>query len=186
MCESRRNTDDKDGVGARAARTGNGVDVAINFQEYFGLVIKSFEKAKIFDQEGVTVMQEDIFRLRWLSRVRFNSFVTNTDEIDARTLSDFTTICLGLARKARSKLGELIVVNGVVCADRVGEDAKAFALQRPKKRMTSDVYPILVDLSSGEMHYYTGSIIYGILYEKFEREYIDKHFSEPLRFLNPE
>ena len=152
-------------------------------EDYFDLVMKGFGDAMQAESEDMTVLVEDIFKLRWMTRMRFYSFIAMADALDEATMRQYMMSCVQFSRKNRSKLGEPIVCNGVVMSGDVSRGAVEYALRRPALHTTMDEYPIVVDLKAGQVHYYTGPILYGILYEKFEREYIDGHFALPARIL---
>ncbi|MCL1895559.1 MAG: hypothetical protein FWG03_03330 [Clostridiales bacterium] len=152
-------------------------------EDYFDLVMKGFGHVKPVEIEEMTVLTEDIFKLYWMARVRFYSFIAMADELDETMMRQYMMACVQFSKKNRSKLGEPIVCNGVVMSGDVKQSAVDYAQRRPALHTTMDEYPIIVDLKSGEVHYYTGPILYGIIYAKFGREYIDGHFALPARIL---
>ena len=155
----------------------------IDVQDYFDLVVKGFSHIKPRETEKMTVFTEDIFKLQWLTRVRFNSFVTLADELDARTFYGYVLDCQGLAKRGSTMFGEPYVCNVVAICDNADQAAIDYALKRPPKNPRVNTYPVIVDLKKQEVHYYTGPIFYGVIYAKFEREYIDGHFALPLKAL---
>lgn len=157
--------------------------MTIKPEDYFDLVMKGFSHLEPIESDEMTILTEDIFRFRWMARLRLCSFITYADTIDAQVMRVFIQSCLQFAKKARSKLGEPLVCNAVAMSENISGDAVEFALKRPPIQSTMDAYPVVVDLKAGDIHYYRGPILYGILYEKFEREYIDGHFALPMRVL---
>jgi len=155
----------------------------INGDKYFDLMVKGFSHLELRETEQMTIFREGVFKLRWLSRVWFNSYITFADELDLDALKSYEMDCFTLARRTRNLMGELLVCNAVVVSGSVSEDAAEYARTRPTKSPMMSRYPVVVDLARGETHYYTGPILYGILYEKFEREYIHGHFALPLEAL---
>ena len=155
----------------------------IDADDYFELVMRGFAHLKLLETDEMTIFTEDIFKFRWMTNLRFNSFITLADELDAATLNYYTLKCFGMAKQGRSKLGEPYVCNAAVISADVKQDAIDYALKRPRHHSNSSEYPIVIDLARGETYYYTGPIIHGILYEKFEREYINGHFAMPLGVL---
>ena len=157
---------------------------SINANDYFDLVMKGFAHVKQqHETEEMTVITEDIFRIAWMTRVRFNSFITFADEINLSDYRAYMMQCLGMTRQSRSKLGFPSVCNAVVVTENAPEELVEHAKKRPPMHTQMTEYTVVVDLATGETHYYTGPIFYGILYAKFEREYIDGHFAMPLRIL---
>jgi len=136
------------------------------------------------ETEEMTIITEDIFKLNWMTTVRFNSFISFADEIDLRTFRSFIMMCLNMTKQGRSKLGMPSVCNAVLIAGNVPQDVMEFACQRPSKHTTMTEYPVVVDLAKHKTYYYTGPIFYGAIYARFEREYIDGHFAMPLRILS--
>ena len=158
----------------------------IDIDKYYDLVRKCFEEGnssknlRVIETDHATMFQEDIFKLYWMARVRFSSFVATVDEADEEIIQQYTAMNMTLARRSRSKIGELICVISVIICDHVSDKIKAIAETRPEKHTTSSEYLVIIDLSAREAYYYKGPIFYGILYEKFEREYIYGHFALPL------
>ena len=161
-----------------------------DIEKYCDLVRKGFESTKqsrdlkALETENATMYQEDIFKLYWMARVRFSSFISTVDEADEAIVSQFTAMNMLAAKKNRSKLGELICVVSVVICDKVSDKVREMAETRPAKHSTASEYLVVVDLPKREIYYYTGPILYGVLYEKFEREYINGHFGLPLKVLS--
>lgn len=157
--------------------------MAIKPEDYFDLVMKGFAHLDPVESDEMTILTEDIFKFRWMARLRLSSFITLADGIDAKLMHRYLETCAQFAKKGRSKLGEPLVCNAVAMSENVSSDAVEYAMKRPQIRSSMDAFPIVVDLKTGDVYYYTGPIFYGVIYEKFEREYIDGHFALPLRVL---
>ena len=155
----------------------------IDVQDYFDLVVKGFTGKKATESEEMTIFTEDVFRWRWMSRLRIMSFVTLADELSPDDMKQYMMTVSRHAMKARSKFGEPSCCIGVVMCENPSQEAIDFALQRPQKHPALSRYSVVADLKTGEVHYYCGPILYGILYEKFEREYINGHFALPMEIL---
>ena len=155
----------------------------IDADEYFDLIMKGFSHLDPGETDEMTYFMEDIFKLRWLTRVRFNTFVTLAEELDMASFQRFRMVCLQITSKGRSKMGEPSVCNAVAICEGVAPEVVEYAQKRPAKHANMSEYPVIIDLKGGEAHYYTGPILYGILYAQFEREYIESHFALPLRAL---
>ena len=161
-----------------------------DIEKYCDLVRKGFESIKnardlkVLETENAIVYQEDVFKLYWMARVRFNSFISTVDEPDEALVRQFTAMNMLTAKKNRSKLGELICVVSVVICEKVSDRIIEMAETRPAKHSTASEYLVIVDITKREIYYYKGAILYGILYEKFEREYINGHFGLPLQVLS--
>ena len=155
----------------------------ITAEDYFELVMKGFSHLEPAENDEVTILSEDIFKFRWMARLRLCSFITHADGLDAHVMRYYTLRCIEMAKKNRSKLGEPLVCFAVAMSDSISRDAIDFSLQRPQIHPAMNVYPVLVDLKNGEIHYYTGPILYGVIYASFEREYMNGHFALPLRIL---
>ena len=157
----------------------------VEANDYFELVMKGFAHIEQkYETEEMTVVSEDIFKLIWMSSVRFDSFITFADEIDVYSFRNYVMQCLGMSRRGRSKLGIPSVCNAVVITENAPKAVIESVIQRPSMHASITEYPVVVDLVTGEAHYFTGPILYGLLRVKFEREYIDGHFALPLRFLS--
>jgi hypothetical protein len=159
----------------------------IEFEQYFDIVRKGFEGVKnlgVRETENSTLIREDVFKIYWMARVRFCSFVAVADDLDVELAQQFVLLNLKIARNERSKIGELLAVISVIACEHVTDEVREMAESRPPKHTTMSEYLVVADLSEHKAYYYRGPILYGILYEKFEREYIDGHFALPLRILS--
>ena len=156
----------------------------IDTDDYFEMVMKGFANVgNQFETETMTVITEEIFKIAWMTSVRFNNFITFADSIDLYRFQVYVNECLNMTRQNRSKLGFPSVCNAVLITENAPKSVIDHALKRPAMHPNMTEYPIVIDLAKGESYFYTGIIIYGVLYAKFEREYIDGHFALPLRVL---
>ena len=155
----------------------------INAEDYFDLVVKGFAGKNVEEAEDMTVFSEEIFKIQWVNRLRFNSYVALADRLDEDIMRNYANRCYYLAKKRRNLMGEPVVCNAVAISEDVSQGAIDLALGKPSIHMTIDAYPVVVDLRRMETYYYTGPIPLRILFNRFERDYIDGHFALPLRIL---
>jgi len=159
---------------------------SISGDEYFDLVIKGFGHLTPGETREATYFTEDIFKVQWLANLRLITFITIADEIDFTDFNRYIFNCIETAKNLRSRLGGPYTLNCVVASEGVPQESKEFALKKPRGHVNFSEYPVIVDLAGREVYYYTGPIVRGILYEKFEREYIYGHFVIPMLILKDE
>ena len=156
----------------------------ISTDDYFDLVMDSFPGVTPVEFADMTVMSESKFKVQWFNQVYFTSYIAYADYIDAALLLSYMNKCQSLQRKGLLRMIETRVCNSVVICDRTYQDAIDIALMRPRYNMSTDTFPVIVDLKKGAIYYYNGPMATRLLYNRYEREYIDEHFGRPLRDLS--
>ena len=101
-------------------------------------------------------------------------------EATAEQLARYSAQCLEYALSGAPGLPRGLQ-NGVVsfsvlAAPEVTEDAVAFACSRPKKHFAAFEVPVLADLTAGRLYYYDKTPLWGAIYYKYFRQYIEKSF----------
>ena len=155
----------------------------IDAGEYFDLMLESFPGVDPVELEDMTVISEKILKLQWGNRLRFFSYITYTEELDAELMINYKNRCVQLAKKTRSAFAEPAVCIAVVIADEASRGAIDFARSAPAIHLMRGEYPVIADLTRGEAFYYKGPVPVRLLYNRYERKYIDFHFAGPLRAL---
>lgn len=155
----------------------------MEYNQYLDMVLQRFSRAEEIEINSfnVTSMYEEKFKIRWLAtKLKNYSFVSHVDKIDLEDIISYTSECTNYAVKNYKGLPRGIQ-NGVtsfnvLVSANVTEAAKKFATSRPKKHFSLFEMPIIYDLASREIYYYKGTPIWGSIYYKYFREYIENHF----------
>ena len=155
----------------------------ISADEYFESVVKSFPGVTPVEFEDMTLISEKLFRIQWFNRLHFNSHIAYADNLGAEMLISYTSGCLQYHTKNKLSNFDPKICNAVVICESADRQAIDIALKRPRLNMIIDVFPVVVDLENGEIYYYNGPMFTRLLYNRYEREYIDEHFGKPLRAL---
>jgi len=155
----------------------------INADKYYELVMDSFSGITPTEYEDITVMSESKFKIQWFNFLHFNSYIAYADYFSADMLLAYMSRCRQLQRRDRSNFLDPKVCNAVVICEKVNRDVKNIALAMPKFNFAVDIFPVVVDLKNGEIYYYNGPMYTRLLYNRYERNYIDHHFGRPLRTL---
>ena len=155
----------------------------IDADEYYGLVLDGFPGVTPTEYEDITVISESLFKLQWVNRLLFSSFIAYADYFDAEMLISYMSRCKYLQSKNRSAFLDPKIINAVVICEKVDRNAIDIALMRPKYSYSVDLFPVVIDLKDGEIYYYNGFMAGRLLYNRYERLYIDHHFGKPLRAL---
>lgn len=149
-------------------------------------------KAK-FEQDGFTLQKDHIssfevdiaknkrFELAWLAtQMNFFAAMTSSDHVTKESIEEFSKNCLdyaiknnkGLPRGMQSGISSF----ALLVSSNVDEEAKKFAQKRPKKHFAAMEMPIIFDMSENKFYYYRKNPIWGFIYYKTFREFIEKYF----------
>lgn len=156
----------------------------INADKYYELVLNSFQGIQPVENEDITIISETQFRIQWVNSIRFNSYIAYTDSLDAETLISYVSRCYYLQKKNRNMMVTPVACYAVVICENTDKRAVDIALMKPRLHMTLDMFPVVVDLKNAKIHYYNGPMILRLLFNRYERVYIDEHFGKPLRALS--
>ncbi|MDD2235138.1 MAG: hypothetical protein PHZ11_07475 [Desulfitobacteriaceae bacterium] len=151
--------------------------------DYFGVVSNRFNKSEEFQIGSFDVKSyyEEQFKVKWLAtKLKIFSFVAHVNEIDADDITNYSSSCVdyalnnykGLPRGLQTGL----VAFNVLISENVSDKAIEVAVSRPKKRFAAFEIPIIYDLSKEKAYYYTKTPMWGAIYYKYFREYIQKNF----------
>ena len=156
----------------------------MDHQEYTLKFKSNFLHARQITIEGLDTLAayEEVFKWQWLAtKLKIFSFVSHADRIDENLMRRYTEACLNYACKNKQGLPRGIQ-NGVVSyrilsSETVAPSAISFVSNRPGKHWSAFEIPIILDLSTGALHYYEGNIVWGAIYDSFLNEYILRNFT---------
>lgn len=155
----------------------------MNYSEYLEIVMQRFSKLEEvqINTFNVKSMYEEKFELKWLAtKLKNFSFISYLNKIDRDDIQKYTSTCVDYALHSYKGMPRG-VQNGistfnVLVSENVSAEAKAFSIARPKKHFAAFEMPIIFDLSDQSIYYYKNTPMWGAIYYKFFREYIEKHF----------
>jgi hypothetical protein len=121
-----------------------------------------------------TVGYQGEFRWSWFA-TKLNLFAVVTTRSEA-TVDGFSTLISEAIEYAKQTKGRLrglqtgVAVMPILASASVSPAAMDLVKTRPPKGFAAITMPAIVDLSTGEAHYYEGRLVVGALYTKWLRE----------------
>ncbi|MBM3247457.1 hypothetical protein FJZ17_02880 [Candidatus Pacearchaeota archaeon] len=136
------------------------------------------DKINSFD---VTVATKKQFKLSWFAtQMNFFAIMGVSNKITKETIEEFSKSCMDYAIKDNKGLPRGIqagvVSFALLVSSNVDEDAKKFAQERPKKHFAAFEMPIIFDLKDNTVYYYDKNPIWGFIYYKTFRNFIETYF----------
>ena len=138
-----------------------------------------------FENGPVTVGFRSVFRSRWLTNFDLFTVLADCPEAGEASLSRLATQSLEYALRNRSQLlgmrnSTALTVFPVLVAGSVNAGAKANALARPPKLVGAFLFPAIIDLAANEIYSFTGKVVWGSLYVKWQRERLSSAVQPPI------
>lgn len=133
------------------------------------------DKINLFD---VIVATKKQFKLSWVA-TQMNFFVIMglSNKITKETIEEFSRNCMDYAIKNNKGLPRGlqagVVSFALLVSSDVDEDAKKFAQARPKKHFAAFEMPVIFDLKENKLYYYDKTPIWGFIYYKAFRNFIE-------------
>jgi len=156
----------------------------MNYNEYLSKVEAKFSTAKdvAVEQYRTKMLYEEKFEMKWIAtKLKMFSFVTYAPHVTAQDISDYSNLCIAHALSTYKGLPHGfqngVASFNVMASEKVDPEAIAFAKSRPKKHFAAMQMPVIYDLSSNEIFYYEKTPLWGAIYYKHFREYIQKNFN---------
>ncbi len=156
----------------------------MNYSDYFEIISQRFSEIEEVQIESFNVksVYEEKFELKWLaSKLKIFSFLSHVGEIDSDDIITYSSACMRYALKSYKGLPRGMQ-NGVasfnvLVSNNVSKRSEEIAIARPKKHFASFEMPIVYDLANKNIYYYKNTPIWGSMYYKFFREYIEMNFN---------
>lgn len=156
----------------------------MNYDEYLSQIEAKFSKAEdiAINQLNAKMFYEEKFEMKWIAtKLKMFSFVTYSPHITAQEISHYSNACIahalsiykGLPRGFQNGVASF----NVMVSEKVDSEAAAFAKSRPKKHFAAMQMSVVYDLSNNEIFYYEKTPLWGAIYYKHFREYIEKNFN---------
>ncbi|MBW2982518.1 hypothetical protein KY343_06570 [Candidatus Woesearchaeota archaeon] len=136
------------------------------------------DKINSFD---VTVAMKKEFKLSWLAtQMNFFIIIGVSKNVKKETIENFSKNCMDYAIKNNKGLPRGIqagvVSFALLISSKVDETAKKFTQARPKKHFAAFEMPIIFDLKENKIYYYDKNPIWGFIYYKTFRNFIERYF----------
>lgn len=156
----------------------------MNYSDYLNKVSQRYTRTDEIQINSLEVksMYEEIFQMKWLAtKLKIFSFISYTNKIDASDIVIYSYACVDYSLKNYKGLPRGIQ-NGistfnVLVSENVSKEAIKFATARPKKHFALFEMPIIFDLTNEKIYYYNNTPIWGFMYYKYFRKYIETHFN---------
>mgnify|MGYP003408851315 CR=1 FL=1 len=155
----------------------------MTYKDYLTIISKRFsnmEEIKI-DESLVTVSYEEKFKIQWVAtKLKIFSFIHYIEKIELDDSEIYSSNCTKYASKNYKGLPRGfqngVVSFNVLVSEVVTDEAIEFVTSRPKKHFAVFEMPIIYDLSRNKLYYYEDNQLWGSVYQKYLRSYLDKHF----------
>jgi hypothetical protein len=156
----------------------------MNYDEYISRVRANYSKEQdvTIERYNTKMFYDEKFEFKWVAtKLKIFSYVSYAPRITEQDITHYSEICLAHALVTYKGLPRGFQ-NGVVsfnllASEMVDDAAIAFAKQVPKKHYAAAEMPIVFDLSNNRIHYCEKTPMWGAIYYKYFREYIDKNFN---------
>jgi len=156
----------------------------MNFNNYCEITMNHFFGVEEIQLNSLEVKRvyEEKFQLEWMAtKLKINSFITRMDKIGYEDIVSYSSSCIGHALEIQKGLPRGmhngIVSFNILVSENICQEAIDFVTSRPKKRFAAFEMPIIYDLHKEQIYYYKGTPLWGSMYYKYFREYIEKNFN---------
>jgi len=156
----------------------------MNYSDYINKVSQRYTRTDEIQINSLEVksMYEEIFQMKWAAtKLKKISFISYTNKIDADDIISYSDACVGYSLRnykglPRGMQNGISTFN-VLVSENVSKEAIKFATARPKKHFALFEMPIVFNLTNEKIYYYKDTPIWGSMYYKYFREYIETHFN---------
>ncbi len=154
----------------------------MNYNDYLEVILRGFSKMDEVQVDSFSVkrMYEEKDDIVFATKMKNFSFVSCSDKIDLNDIINYSSACMDYALKIYEGLPRGfqngILSFNVLVSEKVSAEAKKFVAARPKKHFAAFEMPIIVDLTDKSLYYYKKTPMWGGLYYRYFRKFIEKHF----------
>ena len=156
----------------------------MNSIDYFSKVESYFSEKNnvVVDRFNAIQFYEEKFEMKWLAtKLKIYSFVSYLPNITEQDIIDFSSSCLSKALSEYKGLPRWfqngIASFNVLISENVDPKAIEYAKSRPKKHFAAMEMPVIYDLAKKQIYYYEKTPMWGAIYYRYFREYIEKFFN---------
>lgn len=154
----------------------------MDYSDYIKNVQSKFNANTPIPELNAVSFYEDVLKAKWLAtKMKIYSFVSYSEVIDKKTIDDYSSKCFqyaihnykGLPRGFQNSVASFNVLAG----KEVDNNAVFFDLSKPSLHFAAFEMPVIVDLKAEKVHYFTKTPMWGAIYYKYLRNYINDNFS---------
>lgn len=133
------------------------------------------------DEFSVVVATKKQFKLSWAA-TQLNIFVIMgvSEHISKDVIENFSKISLDYTIKKKKGLPRGLQAGvasfALLVSSNIDEDAKRWVQQKPKKHFAAFEVPVIFDEKSNKLYYCDKTPLWGRIYYKFFRKFIEKYF----------
>lgn len=155
----------------------------MDYKVYRDMVVGRYDNVstgEIGDYQA-DVMYEEEFKWRWIAtKLKMFSFINYSEHVSRETVESYSKLCFKYAIKNYKGLPRGcqcgVAFFPVIASENIDEDAVSFVRTRPKKHFSAFGMPAIYDLKKEELYYYAETPIWGSIYYKYLRGYVEKNF----------
>lgn len=154
----------------------------MEYSDYINKIKLKFNSSTPIHELNAVSFYEDIFKAKWLAtKMKIYSFVSYSEVINKKTIDDYSSKCFeyaihnykGLPRGFQNG----VVSFNVLAGRKVDDNAVSFDISKPSLHFAAFEMPVIVDLKTEKLHYFTKTPMWGAIYYKYLRKYINDNFS---------
>lgn len=157
----------------------------MNYAQYLETVKKRFKSAVDMPNNmgsETTLLYEEVFKWQWFAtKMKIFSFVTYKESVSKDDIQSYLENCRKSTMQSYKGLQRILLTaaanNSVLVTEKASDDAIAYAKSTSRKQGAINL-PVIVDLKNKKIHYSTGVIIGGVIYQGFLREFIRTRFGK--------
>lgn len=152
----------------------------MEYSDYLKKIHSNYKNNEFVNDLNATMFFETQFELKWIAtKLKQFSFVSFQDDISFDDIKIYSAKCCNYSLKMYKGLPRGIQ-NGIVsfnvlAGKKISKEAIDFVLSRPPKHFAAFEMPVIVDLEKQKSYYYTDTPLWGMIYYKHFREYIEKN-----------
>ena len=149
---------------------------------YLQKVKDRFQTGAVIAELRAELFYEEHFEWRWMaSKLKQSGFLSFADTVTKELMQSYSEKCLQYALShtpgmVRGMQNGILSVN-VLAGRKIEYEAVNYAMKRPKKHFAAFEMPVIVDLDSETLYYYRKTPLWGAIYYRSVREWIEQKFS---------
>lgn len=151
-------------------------------QAYLQKVKDRFQPGAVIAELRAELFYEEHFEWKWMaSKLKQASFLSFADTITKEMLQSYSDKCLHYALDhapgmVRGMQNGILSVN-VLAGRKIDYGAVNYAMKRPKKHFAAFEIPVIADLDSEKLYFYRKTPMWGAIYYRSFREFIEQKLS---------
>jgi len=153
----------------------------MDYNEYISKIkLSNSYQAQLFGLDAI-ISYEEVFKWKWFAtKLKIFSIVMNSSEINKEHIERYSGECLQYSIKNIKGLPKgwqngVVSIN-VLVSEIVEPEAISFATSRPAMHFSAIEMPVIFDLSTSSLYYFTGDMVWGSVYSDFIKGYIKDRF----------